>query len=78
MAKYFLLTAGDNLYPERADGDWKKCYETYEEAKSKIKVIPPHTTNGIVKIHHDVTYYIDGMGTFDWYEIIDLRLWIDG
>jgi hypothetical protein len=58
MPKYFLLTSGDQYYPESGDGDWKGFYETYEEAESQV------TRDSVKYIINDCYY--------DWYYIIDL------
>lgn len=34
MKRPFLLTAGDNYYPESGTDDWIGCFETYELAES--------------------------------------------
>jgi len=39
MKKPYLLIAGDNYYPSADTGDWKGCFETYEEAKEYLETI---------------------------------------
>jgi hypothetical protein len=74
MAKYFLLTAGDQYYPSSGDGDWIDFFETYEEAESQItrdhKIIPVDYGDDI----NSVKYIINGR-YYDWYYIIDLKSW---
>ncbi len=61
--KLFLLIAGDSYYPEQGSYDWRECFETREEAFSKVKE------------SYDDGFEI-GENHYDWYEIIDLRYWI--
>ena len=80
--KYFLLTAGHAYYPESGDGDWIRCFETYEEAKEQVAetVVYEYWLDGPLKGHEKYSYptniKIDGK-SFDWYEIIDLRTWME-
>lgn len=37
--KPFLLIAGDHYYPSKDTGDWRGCFETYEQALSMVKNI---------------------------------------
>lgn len=70
MPNYFLLTAGDQYYPESGDGDWKGFYETYEDAESEVtreEFIIPCDYGDI----HEIKYIIRG-NSYDWYYIIDL------
>lgn len=65
--KFFLLTAGEHLYPEAGDRDWIGTFETEEDAESYVKKV---TAGGY---EH---YVIEG-GRYDWYKIIDLKRWIE-
>lgn len=64
--KYFLLIAGQGYYPKMGTGDWIACFETEEEAKSKVK------DRGI----YPSSCLIDGC-EYDWYRIVDLREWME-
>jgi hypothetical protein len=79
--KYFLLIAGNSYYPSHDTGDWIKCFETYEEARSQVEVKKHHTffTKGKNKGEIKDTYesYIVNGRKRDWYEIVDLREWIN-
>jgi hypothetical protein len=72
MNKPFLLTVGDHYYPESGAGDWVGCFSSYEEAMAQIKLdnYGAYTRSG----------KLIGEGRekeFDWYEIIDLRKWVN-
>lgn len=69
--KYFLLIAGEYYYPSNGTGDWIGCFETYEEALSQVKV-EEYDFRG--KICH--AYIVSGSER-GWYEIVDLREWIE-
>jgi hypothetical protein len=64
MPKYFLLIAGDYYYPMSKTKDWIGCFETKELALAEI------TTK------NEYSYYIQG-SSYEWYEIVDLREWIN-
>ena len=71
--KWFLLIAGDYHYPEAevGDGDWIGCYTNLEEAENAVQQIEGK--------YRRYTYTVQGEdGQFDWYEIIDLRKWVEG
>lgn len=61
MIKPYLLIVGDKYYPEQGTGDWIGCYKTEEEAKE--------VWDGMRGDHFN---YLD-----KWYEIVDLRDWVD-
>lgn len=62
--KYFLLLAGSMYYPNKGNGDWIGCYETKYDARQCVS-------------EKDGVIYIDGVDNdYDWYEIVDLREWI--
>ena len=61
--KFFLLTAGDHYYPSHGTGDWIATFETLEEAE------------GVVTKVTDQHYTIYGC-RYEWYEIIDLKDWV--
>jgi hypothetical protein len=66
MNKPYLLIAGENFYPSRDTGDWVGCFSTYEEAKAQVE---PKKTKG---------YTVNGRDWgCDWYEIVDLRDWMN-
>ena len=65
--KYFLLIAGSNYYPEGGSRDWIGTFETKEEAQSQIT-----KTNKFYS-----PYLIKDRGGYGWYEIVDLREWIN-
>jgi hypothetical protein len=52
-------------YPSAETCDWKKTYATYQEAKDTVK-----ESDGKYK-------YIESGKTYDWYEIVDLKEWIE-
>jgi hypothetical protein len=81
MNHMYLLMAGDNYYPSSGNGDWIKCYASPAEAMQQVT--PVQHTRVITKGKHkgDVvvtrtTYTING-SNYDWYEIVNLRDWID-
>jgi hypothetical protein len=83
MEKPYLLIAGSNYYPSAYTEDWVGCFETYEKAKAKVKVVTHQTlcksgkNKGKIKSTRE-DYEVSG-GDYprscDWYEIIDLREW---
>ena len=79
--KYFLLMAGDIYYPEGGTSDWIGCFETYEEAVSKVFTVEHKQrtiTKGKLKVQEEITgksYQIDGKN-YDWWEVEDLQVWI--
>lgn len=82
--KYHLLTAGCHYYPESGTGDWIKTFETREEIEKLIEKVEHTTTftkgKNKGQVNPEYTYYtynIIGFGTYDWYQIIDLRDWIE-
>lgn len=82
MSKYFLLMAGDNYYPESDTKDWIGTFSTYEEARAKVSFVEHKRiiTHGKKKGQEEITgssYQIDGR-SYDWWEIEDLRPWIEG
>lgn len=85
MNKPFLLIAGYNYYPEAGTDDWKDCYSTMEEARSKITIIKNHQyyqkgkNKGEIKETTE-SYQMtidDEIREYDWYEIVDLRNWTE-
>jgi hypothetical protein len=79
--KYFLLTAGDNYYPQSDTRDWIGCFSTYEEAASKVTFVEHKRiiTHGKRKGQEEITgssHQIDGRN-YDWWEVVDLRVWIE-
>lgn len=81
MKKPYLLIAGDYYYPSADTGDWKGCYFTVEEAREQIEYIDhlQFFTSGKMKGQlkgNNITYKI-GDDVFDWYEIVDLREWVE-
>lgn len=68
--KPFLLIAGFGYYPEAGTRDWRGCYASYEETQAKIKE-EPHELRARTR-----SYIIDGT-RYDWYEIVDLREWMN-
>jgi hypothetical protein len=79
--KKFLLIAGAGYYPQSGTDDWIGCFNTYEEAKSKVSVKETHEyfSRGPRKGEIKETrkhYEIDG-GEVDWYEIVDLEEWMN-
>lgn len=78
--KYFLLIAGDTYYPEGGTGDWIGCFQTYEEAVSKVSIVEHKRTitRGKLKGQEEITgksYQIDGRN-YDWWDVEDLDVWI--
>lgn len=67
--KYFLLVAGDQYYPESGAGDWIECFATHDEAVSKVTTREGNDSNR--------TKYFIGERYYDWYEIINLKDWIE-
>ncbi len=79
--KTYLLIAGHNYYPSSGTGDWIESFETYAEAKAKVEEITNHKLftegkrKGEIKRLY-TTIHINGC-KYDWYEIIDLKVWIN-
>ncbi len=69
MNKPFLLMAGDWYYPTAKTGDWIGCYT--KEDIPKVTLIENKSGR-----YTDVQYLINGR-KYDWYEIVDLRKWVD-
>ena len=65
--KPFLLIAGDDHYPSAYDGDWVACFSTREEALACVKII----SNEVFITYRDIH------SKRDWYDIIDLRKWMN-
>lgn len=65
--KYFLLIAGNGYTPGARCQDWKKTFKTKEEAEAVVERLSEWSAS----CKYDGEYY-------DWYEIVDLREWIDG
>jgi hypothetical protein len=79
--KPYLLIAGEKYYPSYGTDDWKRCYATKEEAEAAVKKVeqPTYYTSGKMKgklLKVFVHYEIDG-GIYDWYDIVDLREWMN-
>jgi len=84
--KYFLLIAGCGYYPQAGTDDWIGMFDTEQDAEQAVKKIPKHTyyTKGKDKGKVKDTYYSYGIThngsyyeNYDWYEIVDLRKWIN-
>jgi hypothetical protein len=79
--KKFLLMAGASYYPQGGTEDWIRCFETYEEAKSQVKIEQVHDyylrgpRKGQIKETHTKSF-INGYEC-DWYNIINLQEWMD-
>lgn len=82
--KPYLLIAGHHYYPESSTRDWKRTFETRAEIEQLIEKIE-HTTEftkgknkGQINPEHTYyTYNIFGFGEYDWYDIVDLRDWME-
>lgn len=78
--KYFLLMAGYTYYPQGIE-DWIGCFLTHEEALSKVTVVEHKRviTKGKSKGQEEITgrSYRIGESNFDWYDIVDLREWME-
>jgi hypothetical protein len=79
MTKRYILTAGDNYYPERGTGDWIASFHTREEAEEQVTkevtISKPLTLNLLGEPYTETNYIINGH-KFDWYQIIDLSRWL--
>lgn len=79
--KKFLLIAGASYYTQSGTEDWIGCFETYEEAKSQVKIEQVHDyylrgpRMGEIKETH-TKYFINGCERV-WYNIIDLQEWME-
>ena len=77
--KKFLLIAGTCYYPQQGTEDWVGCFETYEEAKSKVQTTQEHQyfTKGPKKGQIKETRTILSVNGHpeDWYQIVDLEEW---
>ena len=67
MKKRFLLTAGNDYYPNRADADWVEFFETREEAESCVELEEPQ--------RYKITLPSGHYTFVDWYRIIDFEEW---
>lgn len=73
--------AGDNLYPEAGTENWISCFATLADAQTAVQVKEvPKYANG--KFSSDptknkTTKYVIDEKAHDWYEIVDLRKWVD-
>ena len=77
MKKPYLLIAGHQYYPSSGTGDWIAFFDTYEEAKEEaIAVIVPKYHNKKFGDEMVDKYSIRG-ANYDWYEIVDLRDWMN-
>lgn len=56
--------AGYDYYPGHGTEDWNGTYESYDAASAKVKIIDLHKCK------------IDDC-EYDWFEIIDLKDWIE-
>lgn len=66
--KYYLLIAGNDFAPQKGTKDWIDAFETFEEAKSKVNIALGFNCKDIIAINGN---------QYDWYEIVDLREWIE-
>jgi hypothetical protein len=79
--KKFLLIVGQDYYPQSGTEDWIGCFETYEEAKSKIHTTEEHEyftkgpRKGQVKSTR-IKLWLD-KSPVGWYEIVDLEEWMN-
>lgn len=60
--------AGDNYYPEGGTENWIKTFESEKDAELAVSSIP---STGCKTV-----YEIEGR-EYDWYEIINLKDWIE-
>jgi hypothetical protein len=81
--KPFLLIAGAGYYPDYGTRDWKGCFRSYEEALAAVTIIEGEDIlfvqgprKGQVKDKGRNKYVVNGED-HDWYEIIDLREWME-
>ena len=72
MNRFYLLTAHDHYYPEAGDHDWIDCYETYEQARTAVVEIEASHGGKKYQILKPNGKTIE----CDYFEIIDLREWI--
>ena len=79
--KYFLLIAGNSYYPQVGTDNWIGCFETFEEANSKASIIEHKRviTRGKNKGQEEITgkSYRIGESIFDWFDVVDLRKWME-
>jgi hypothetical protein len=74
--KHYLLIAGDQYYPFSGTGDWKGCYETYEEAKEEVIAVTVAKYQSKRFGDEVISKYSIRGADYDWYEIVDLRDWM--
>lgn len=67
--KPFLLIAGEGYYPAGGTGDWIACFETKEQAEEQVEKI---TSQGSI-----TSYRVQNKADYDWYEVVDLRVWMN-
>lgn len=68
--KPYLLMVGYDYYASHGTGDWKGCYESKEKAEAQVK---HDYNNRIVMVDDEYEFPT----TYDWYQIVDLREWIN-
>ena len=80
--KFYLLTMGNDHYPQDGDKDWIGTFSSREEARNSFLIITKNAENfnlnGVeYKKQPKVEYlHIATNKIYDWYNIIDLREWI--
>lgn len=80
-SKYFLLIAGHRYYPGGGTEDWIDTFSTEREAytivthKDNTRVITKGKKKG--ELENTYTSYIINEREYDWYDVIDLREWIN-
>lgn len=85
MSKLYLLIAGQGYYPQDGTGDWIGCFATVTEAESNIKTtkedilfIQGPRKGQVKNTINNYEVLKDGKWeSVDWYNIIDLKQWID-
>ena len=67
--KLFLVTAGEDHYPQHGELDWVACFKTLREAREYVENAKSERS--------DCRYWFkDKDITADWVRIIDLNKWI--
>jgi len=79
---FYLLTMGNDHYPQDGDKDWIGTFPSREKARNSFKMITKDAgtfyLNGIeYKKEPKVEYlHIATNKVYDWYKIIDLTRWM--
>lgn len=79
--KFYLLIAGASYYPQSGTSDWIGAFSSYEDAEVQVEKLVNHTyyQSGKKKgqIQFTECFYKINDNVYDWFEIVDLKEWIN-